>query len=509
MDSQGSNTERPAAATNAVPRLVIAGASSGVGKTTLTAGLIAALRARGLTVQPFKVGPDYIDPTYHTLAAGRPCRNLDGWMLPPAALGAVFAHGCCGADIALIEGVMGLFDGFGYEGDEGSTASLAKLLAAPVVVVLDAAGLARSAGALALGYARFDPALRVVGFIANNVAGASHGAGIAAAIRAATGLPCLGWLPRRPELVIPERHLGLIPVQEPGRWAEFIAAAADHVAAHVDLDALLRLAADPQPAGPGNDRPAPQPSFDKLRACPERSEGTGSACQAGGGAVPPLSPTSKPRIAVARDEAFSFYYQDNLELLEEAGAEIAFFSPLREAALPPAIDGLYLGGGFPEVYAAKLAENRPLQRDVRRAIAAGLPTYAECGGLMYLTESLTDLSGASHPMVGALPGRSIMTPRLVLGYRVATMVRDTFLAPAGCWMRGHEFHYSEWVERPVDAPYAYEIVPRGGDAPRCEGYATGALVASYVHLYFAAIPGLAQRWVAACRCFMNQRRGLL
>ncbi len=458
-------------------RLVIAGASSGVGKTTLTAGLIGALRRRGLTVQPFKTGPDYIDPSYHTLAAGRPTRNLDTWMLPPQAIRASFARACRGADLALIEGVMGLYDGFAYDDEEGSTAHLAKLLEAPVVLVLDASHMARSAGALALGYARFDPQLRLIGFIANRVGSPAHGQGVAQAITAATGLPCFGWLPRADALCIPERHLGLVPTAEPGRWKDFLAAAADHVTEHLDLDRLLAAIEEASPV--------PPPSI-----APQVSSSRRTGPQA--------------RIAVARDEAFSFYYEDNLDLLREAGAELLFFSPLRDKTLPSAIDGVYIGGGFPEVYAAALAENEPLRVALRRAIASGLPTYAECGGLMYLTESITDLEGRVHPMVGVLPGRSVMTGRLTMGYRLVTARADNLLAPAGMRLRGHEFHYSEWVDRPAELPPAYLIAPRQGGREAPEGFARGNLLASYVHLHFAAAPSLAERFVTCCRAWREQ-----
>lgn len=454
----------------ALPRLVVAGTQSGAGKTTLTAGLIAAFRRRSLTVQPFKVGPDYIDASYHSLAADRICRNLDAWLLPPAAVRASFARGSGGADLAIVEGVMGLFDGYGYDDEAGSTAHVAKLIGAPVVLVLSIRSLARSAAALARGYAEFDPDLRVAGFILNDAAGPSHGAGVARAVADATGLPCFGWLPHADRLSIPERHLGLVPVAEPGRWTEFVEAAADHVEQYLDLHALLAAA---------------QP------------EHVTAALETG-----PLVPMHRGdglcRIAVARDEAFSFYYEDNLELLRDAGAEIAFFSPLQDETLPAGSQGLYIGGGFPEVYAARLAANVALRAELARVIAGGLPTYAECGGLMYLTGSICDTDGHTHPMVGALPGRSIMTGRLTLGYREVVTERATLLAPAGRTLRGHEFHFYEWIERPHDAPAAYRCLEAGA-LSRWEGYAHENLLASYVHLHWGAAPELAAAFAAACR----------
>jgi cobyrinic acid a,c-diamide synthase len=455
-----------------LPRLVIAGAHSGAGKTTLTAGLIAAWRRRGLIVQPFKAGPDYIDPSYHTLAASRSCRNLDTWMLSPDAVRASFARGSRGADLAVVEGVMGLFDGFSYADETGSTAHLAKLLAAPVVLALNIRSLARSAAAMAQGYAGFDPALPLAGFILNHAGSASHGEGVARCITAATGLPCFGWLPRDERLHIPERHLGLVPTAEQGRWEAFIAAAAEHVTEYLDVDALLAAATSP---------PFPPPS-QREPVLSLSKEGWGIGC----------------RIAVARDEAFNFYYEDNLDLLREAGAELVFFSPLNDPALPAGSRGIYIGGGFPEVYAERLAANTTLRAELRRAIAGGLPTYAECGGLMYLTQSITDLDGRAYPMAGALPGRSAMTGHLTLGYRQVVTLADTLLAPAGISLRGHEFHYSEWVGLPA-AQAAYRIINGVNDQVCLEGFASPTLLASYIHLHWAALPDLAARFVAACR----------
>lgn len=339
-----------------IPRLIIAGTHSGVGKTTVTVGLIAALRRRGLTVQPFKAGPDYIDPTYHSLAAGRPCRNLDTWMVPPERVRALFAHAAREADIAIVEGVMGVYDGCGYEDEAGSTAQLAKLLDAPVILVLDAGSMARSAGAVALGYQRFDSDLSVAGFIINRVASEGHGQGVATAIRGATGLPILGWLPRCSELEMPERHLGLVPTPELSRCGSLVEAAADHVVRHL--------------------------------------------------------------------------YEDNLDLLRAAGAEIVFFSPLRDAALPPGTAGIILSGGFPELYADRLAANDGMREALHEAHRQKIPIYAECGELMYLTEAIVDLEGREHSMVGLLPGRSVMSGRLICAPALMGQTDD------GCPLRG-------------------------------------------------------------------------
>ncbi len=459
------------------PRLVIAGTHSGVGKTTLTAGLIAALRRRGLVVQPFKVGPDYIDPTYHALSAGRPCRNLDTWMLSSEQVQALFSHATQDSDLALIEGVMGLYDGAEYDSEAGSTAEVAKLLASPVVLVLDCRSMARSAGAVALGYRRFDPDLPLVGFIANRVGSESHGKGVAAAIERAAGLPVLGWLPRDGSLNIPERHLGLVPTAEPGRWADFIEAAAARVERHLDIERLLELAGWQSAAA----------SF-----CSESVERGRAPVSSLAGKHPP------PVIAVARDEAFSFTYPDNLDLLEAAGARLAYFSPLHDAELPPGTGGVLLSGGFPELYAGPLAANVAMRESIRRAYARGLPIYAECGGLMYLTEILVDLEGREHEMIGLLPGRSRMSGRLTLGYRLAEAAGDSWLLARGETVRGHEFHFSLWEARPADLPPAYWIRPRnGGETPQAEGARLDHLWASYVHLHFWHKPELATRFVAA------------
>lgn len=452
--------------------VVVAGTQSGVGKTTISVGLMAALRRRGLGVQPFKVGPDYIDPTYHTLAAGRTCRNLDTWMMPPERMTALFAHAVRGTDVAVVEGVMGAFDGFDYDDEVGSTAQVAKLLGAAVVLVLDVSKLARSAAALAVGYQRFDPDLRVVGFIVNRVGSEGHGRGVAAAVEQATGLPVFGWLPRAQALHIPERHLGLIPTLEPGGWQEFTAAAADHVTQYLDLDRLLACLSDTDIS-------------DRATLAPSASEGKAS---------------DRPRIAVARDPAFHFTYEENLELLEAAGADIAFFSPLVDRALPAGTAGILLSGGFPEVFAEQLAANTAMHQALREAHRQGTPVYAECGGLMYLTGSIVDGDHREHRLVGLLPGRSVMSARLTLGYREARSACSSWLLREGDTLRGHEFHYSVWEDRPADLPPAYILQhPRGLQPPRAEGACLGSLWASYVHVHFWSRPELAERFVAACR----------
>ena len=454
-----------------IPRLVIAAPRSGSGKSTITSGLLAALSCRHVA-QGFKVGPDYIDPGYHTAASGRVSRNLDTWMVNPTQVQRTFARAVAGADVAVVEGVMGLYDGYDARTERGSTAEVAKLLGAPVVLVIDVGKMARSAGALALGYRHFDPALDVGGVICNNVASEKHGRWVREAIEG-VGLPVLGCIPRRSSLRIPERHLGLHMASEREEAvATFLAAAADLVRADVDLEGLWRLARGGAPL-----------TVDVAEA--------------------PAKPILT-RIAMARDEAFCFYYEDNLDLLRAAGAEVLFFSPLRDKRLPEGAAGLYLGGGYPELYAAQLAGNGEMRAAVRAAVAGGMPTYAECGGLMTLTESITDLEGETHQMVGVLPGRARMRRRLAMGYRRVTACRETLLLPAGGETRGHEFHYSDW-ETPADLPRAYTILPRQGETARHEGYARDNLLASYVHLHFGAGEAMATRFVAAAVRWQEER----
>lgn len=451
-----------------VKTLIIAGTHSGVGKTTVVVGLIAALRARGLTVQPFKVGPDYIDPGHHTLAAGRPCRNLDTWMMPPERVQSLFEQTSQDADIAVIEGVMGLFDGMGYDGDTGSTAQVAKLLQAPVVLVLDASRIARSAAAIARGFQQFDRDVNLAGFIVNFVAGDNHGRGIASAVTSATGLPVLGRLPREQSLHIPERHLGLIPTSEPGRWDEFARLAGMVVASSIDLDTIISLAGEHAP-------PAARQTY---RPATQRDEVV---------------------IAVARDEAFHFCYEENLALLEEAGATLRFFSPLSDDELPQGTQGVLLSGGFPELFAEPLSANAGMHQALRDAHHRGLPIYAECGGLMYLTGSIVDFEGRRSSMVGLLPGHSVMTRRLTMGYRAARASTSSWLLQENETVRGHEFHYSTWQDQPGDTPAAYLLERPTGNGESCrDGACLGNLWASYVHLHFWGKPELAQRFVTAC-----------
>jgi cobyrinic acid a,c-diamide synthase len=456
-----------------LPRLLLTAPMSGSGKTTISAGLIAALSARGLQVAPFKCGPDYIDPSYHALAAGRACHNLDAWLTPPEQIAGILARRSAGADLALIEGVMGLFDGYAGDDDSGSSAHIARLTATPLLIVLDVRAMARTAAALISGLRDFDPRLKVAGVILNRAGSPRHARMVQEAIENSTGLPVLGHLQRDEAITLPERHLGLVPTAEPGRWQDWLAEVRARIEANIDLDRVITLA-----------RTAPA-----IEALSEVSALS----------PPPLSASPHPPIiAVARDEAFSFIYEDNLDLLRAAEAEIAFFSPLRDPALPKGAGALYLCGGFPELYAAQLSANRSLHAAIRAAAADGLPIYAECGGLMYLTEALVDATGAAHPMVGLLPGRSVMTTRLTLGYRVVEAQTDNWLWRAGETVCGHEFHYSVWEDRPAALSPLYTCLPDAlRPEARPEGVHQANILASYVHIHFLARPHLAQRMATA------------
>lgn len=444
-----------------IPRLVVAGTSSGAGKTTVACGLVGALRARGLTVQAFKVGPDYIDPSHHALASGRPGRNLDAFLSGPELIAPLVRHGSAGADIAVIEGVMGLFDGASGRGELASTAHVAKLLDAPVVLVVDAAAMARSAAAMVHGFRTFDPDVKVAGVVFNKVGSDVHEQLLREAVQD-SGLPVLGALRRDERVTTPERHLGLVPVAEREREArEALAALADAAARYVDVDAVVRLAGTaPDVAGP------------TWSAVAERPVARGT------------------RIAIARGPAFSFHYQENLELLEGAGAELAAFDPMRDESLPEGAGALVLAGGFPEVFGGELSANARLRADVAAFAASGRPVLAECGGLLYLCEELD-----GHAMCGVLPARARMAGRLTLGYREAVVTTATPWLAAGTAVRGHEFHYSTVTPAEPVVPAAWQLATR--TFTRAEGFVTGAVQAGYLHVHWGAHPEIAQAFAAA------------
>jgi cobyrinic acid a,c-diamide synthase len=450
----------------AIPRLAIAAPASGCGKTTVACGLMAALRARGLAVSGHKVGPDYIDPGYHALATGRPPRNLDPFLCGEDLIAPLFRHGAIGAQVAIIEGVMGLFDGAdpatvpGQELGFGSTAHVARLLGAPVVLVVDAARAGRSVAALVAGFAGFDPRTPVAGVILNRVASDRHERLLRDAL-ASSGIAVYGSIRRTEGILTPSRHLGLIPAAERAAEAgQAVSRIGDLVAASCDLDALLALARR-APALPGPAWAPPRPQK-------------------------PASPA--PVIAVAGGPAFTFGYTEQCELLEAVGARVASFDPLRDEDLPEGTSGFILGGGFPEVHAAELSANERLRGRVAALARRGAPMAAECAGLLYLARTLD-----GRPMCGVLDVHATMTAKLTLGYRRVTAVHDSVLARAGDRVRGHEFHRT--AVRPASGPRPAWRFGSG----ELEGHVTGSGVASYLHTHWAGHPATAARFAVACQ----------
>ena len=452
--------------------LLIAGTQSGVGKTTVTLGLLSALRRRGLAVQPFKVGPDFIDPGHHSRAAGRVCRNLDGWMLSKDYNLANFWRHAGQSQVAVVEGVMGLFDGYDGLSEAGSTAQMAKWLGLSVLLVVDARSMARSAAALVHGFASFDPELTLAGVVFNRIGGATHLHYLEQALSQLGEVKCLGGLPREAKLAIPERHLGLTTAEDHPLEEEYLGRLADLLEEHLDLEGLLA-------------------ALPHLEMPP---------------AVPPEAAAPTVRLGVARDQAFCFYYPENLELLARFGAELLPFSPLTDRQLPDNLHGVYLGGGYPELFAAPLAANVGLKQELAEQAAAGLPIYAECGGLMYLSQEIQDLEGRRHSMAGLLPLKVRMLKRLkALGYREITLTAPGLLGPAGTQARGHEFHYSEIAAETGDLPRLYRLTARQGAAALAEGYCRNHILASYVHLHFGSNPEVARHLVENCRAYKEQK----
>ncbi|MET3291057.1 UNVERIFIED_CONTAM: cobyrinic acid a,c-diamide synthase [Brevibacillus sp. OAP136] len=458
------------------PRLVLGGTSSGAGKTTLTVGLMAALAKRGMAVQGFKVGPDYIDPTFHTAATRRISRNLDTWMMEPSSMKEIFWRASEGADISLIEGVMGFYDGKDPKSNRGSTAEIGMLLDAPVILVVDIKAMARSAAAIVKGFQLLEPAVNIAGVIANRAGSANHFQLVKTAIEQECGVPVIGYLPHDPALTAPERHLGLVPAVERGELQPWLDLLAEKVAATVDLDQLLAITEQ-------------HASFDKpepILFTKRDNEG--------------LEPVT---IAVARDSAFHFYYQENFELLEAYGAKLHFFSPLAGELPPGDADGLYIGGGFPEEFAARLEAQVDVRHVLKSMIEGGLPTFAECGGYMFLCEAIHDRAGNRYEMLGIVNNEVKMQTKLAaLGYREAVALSDSILLAAGETARGHEFHYSSLVHE-LERDHAYEV--SGLRGRKKEGFAQGNVLAGYTHLHFASNPGMVQRWLSHCREWKRTR----
>ncbi|MNI18572.1 Cobyrinic acid A,C-diamide synthase [compost metagenome] len=596
------------------PRFVVAGTGSGSGKTTVTLGLLRAFARRGLTVQAFKCGPDYIDPAYHAAVTGRTARNLDSWMTSGEYMLEYFLRSSETADLSVIEGVMGLYDGKEAAALTGSTAEIALLTGSPVLLVVDVRSMGRSAAAIVLGFQQLEPGVRIAAVIVNRCGSASHYRTVKAAIEAACGIPVIGWLARDQGLDIPERHLGLLPAVERGELEPLFDRAADLLEAGTDLDGLLQIAAaasvmhypaagEMMPEGeilpeggsteesppenvpaarnifqvtgvqeaqelpgklpatsalspriaakihqvtgvqetqePPGEPPGAAALFPRIAAkihqvtgAQEAQEPPGelpgaaalfpSVAAMGAGIIqcyPSLDSTAPqalasvydpaPVIAVAQDAAFNFYYADNLELLARAGARLALFSPLSGEGIPPEADGIYLGGGFPEEFAATIAGNSAFLLGLRAAAAAGMPLYAECGGYMVLARSLTDRAGAVHEMAGIIPAHTVMQDRrTALGYREVTARADCLLLKQGERLRGHEFHYSQMSYSPGEPQlYAYDSSGRSGSQP--EGYACGNIMAAYAHIHLASHIPAAIRLVEACRSYHGSNKDML
>jgi cobyrinic acid a,c-diamide synthase len=456
-----------------IKAILVGGTQSGVGKTTVTIGLMAAFRRRGLRVQGFKIGPDFIDPGYHTAVTGIPSRNLDGWMLPEETNRLLFARWGAEADLCIIEGAMGLFDGYGTT-EEGSAAQMAKWLGVPVLLVVDAKGASRSVAATLWGFENFDKALSVRGVLFNRVGSESHAALLKGAAADRSPLDMVGALPRDLELTLPERHLGLAQAEEV-LSDSYLDRLSGLIEKGVDLDQLLKIASE----------------------C--RFQPAGAVAEEGGRPVQKKNRSSPVRLGVAWDEAFSFYYRDNLDLLQNAGAELVYFSPIRDEKLPPSLHGLYFGGGYPELHAAGLSKNDSLIDEIRKKGENGLPIYAECGGFIYLTEGLFDGEDHAFPFVGLFPSRArMLKKRKALGYVEVRLKEDCLLGNAGTVARGHEFHYSELIENFQGRPEiraVYEAASRKGTV--VSGFQYKNTLASYVHLHFHSNPGFAEGLLAS------------
>jgi Ni-sirohydrochlorin a,c-diamide synthase len=451
------------------PRILLAGDRSSSGKTTIVAGLLSALRGRGHEVQPFKVAMDYIDPSYHTWITGRSCRNLDGYLMTPAAIREIYAHAAQNADISVIEGVRGLYEG--YEGDLGSTAQIAKMMKTPVIFVVDARSITRSCAALVKGYMDFDPEVQFKGVILNKVGSERHASKAIKEIERHTGVEVVGVIRRNDDMHLAMRHLGLVPVLEGKTRHEGFQERVDKIRSIVeeglDLERILEIA--------GEAEPLPEVVTDLYQ---ENLQGSGLS------------------IGVAMDEAFNFYYRDNLEMMELAGAKIIPFSPVHDQSLPN-VDGIYIGGGYPELYASELSENRSMHRSLERAHEKDLPIYAECGGLMYLTREI-EWDGERQEMVGLVPGIVRRGNIRVVSYVHGSLARDCVLGSTGEPIMGHEFHHSEIVmDEKVD--YAIQLSRGTGIEGGWDGIRNGNMVASYSHIHSASYRGFPANFIKACK----------
>ncbi|PKM79257.1 MAG: cobyrinic acid a,c-diamide synthase [Firmicutes bacterium HGW-Firmicutes-13] len=452
-------------------RFIIAGTHSGVGKTTITAAIISALRKRNFKVQPFKVGPDYIDPGYHTLASGRRTRNLDGWMLNEDQVKEILARNTPEKGVSVIEGVMGLFDGYAADRDEGSTAHMAKITETPVILIIDGSKMARSAAAVALGFKLMDPEVNICGLIFNKLGGDSHYRLVKKAVEH-LNIPVLGYFPRE-EVLLPERHLGLVPTSEMNQLENFIEYWRERVEKYLDIKKIIEI------AGRVNIIKSP----DKPTLPQEYEE---PSCN----------------LAVVRDRAFTFYYPENLELLESWGANIIEVSLIEDRELPEDCHGLYIGGGFPEIFAGELSENIAMLQSIRKAAQEGMPVYGECGGFMYLTQGVEDFEGNFYPLAGIFSCKAVMNScRQALGYILAETRMDNFLTLKGEKTRGHEFHWSEITREGLD-DFVYCFPNKGH---KLDGFLYRNVLGSYAHLHFYSNPVIAERFVECCRNYRSNK----
>ena len=456
----------------------MAGTHSGAGKTTLTLGLLSSLTRRGYRTASFKVGPDFIDPGHHEQITGRPCPNLDGWMISREANRETYAIHAMGADIAVVEGVMGLYDGYDGKTESGSTAQMAKWLGLPIILIVDAKSMARSGAAVVKGFELFDPAAVFLGVVFNNVGSRRHLEYLNEALKGHVRMPCLGGLYREPSITIPERHLGLVTREDHAITEKKMNHLADLVESGLNIENIISML--PEIATANNGRKAI-----------------------------PVSASRKVRIGIARDKAFCFYYHDNLELLESAGAKLVFFSPINDNRLPPDLDGLYFGGGYPEIYAEDLSKNEDMRRQVLSKSRDGMPIYGECGGFMYLCRRISDLDRRRFEMTGCFPFSIHMKEkRSALGYREILIRRDTIIGNAGRTLRGHEFHYSDIALPDKKIITVYDVADRAGKEKSTEGYCIDHTLGSYFHLHFKSCPAAAEHLVSACHRFRQKKEVL-
>ena len=456
----------------------MAGTHSGAGKTTLTLGILASLVRSGYRTISFKVGPDFIDPGHHEYITGLSCHNLDGWMLSEKVNREIFASHASRADVAVVEGVMGLYDGYNGKTEDGSTAQMAKWLNLPVLLVVDARSMARSGAAVVRGFEVFDPAVRFLGVVFNNIGSRHHLEYLREAMVGHVRMPCLGGIFHNPSITLPERHLGLVTREENPVSKKQIESLIYLTESGLNMENILSLL--PEISSDGKKQDTDETTFSR-----------------------------KVRIGVARDKAFCFYYHDNLNLLESAGADLVFFSPIEDNRLPEDLDGLYFGGGYPEIYAAQLAKNEGLLKDVLFTSLNGMPIYAECGGFMYLCDEITDLNKTRFKMAGVFPFSVLMNEkRRALGYREVTIRRKTIIGETGMTLRGHEFHYSDIIISSNEkVNNVYKVTDRAGLEKPFEGYWVNQTLGSYFHLHFKSNPAAAHHLVAACRRFSQQKRG--